>query len=83
MQRFSHRSIIVVNDPYPFLVFDTAIPLFSMCSAQMGGTLLLLRWRRLDCRASSVRNGVRKRDYIGKWHDCIHFGSNLAASATD
>jgi hypothetical protein len=77
MQRFSHRSIIVVNDPYPFLVFDTAIPLFFMCSAQMGGTLLLLRWRRLDCRASSVRNGVRMRDYTGEWHDCIQFWKQL------
>ena len=50
-----------------FLVIDQSLTCF-LCAVHlaMGGPLLLLRWRRSDCRASLVRNGVRWRDYTGK-----------------
>ncbi|KAH9990753.1 hypothetical protein BJV77DRAFT_1010956, partial [Russula vinacea] len=41
-------------------------------------TLLLLRWRCSDCRASLVRNGVRWRDYTGNtWHLPLTFEKAL------
>ena len=57
--------------------FDTAVPyVFSMCNAPGDGwNPPVIAMATFDCRASSVRNGVRWRDYTGKWPD---FGRNLA-----
>ena len=62
-------SIIVVNDPCLFFVLLIQQPFMCfLCAVHLavGGTLLIWRWRHLDCRVSSVRNSVRWRDYTGK-----------------
>ena len=66
-KRWPH-PIIIVNDPCLFLVLYSNL-VFSICNTPGDGwnlPVIVMTTFNFDCRASSVRNGVRWRDCTGK-----------------